>query len=319
MVDPSDLTDPNAGYTYGVDAEGTNYPFVRLTEQTTNLLSDFYLSYHDNSKVGPFRISAVYNFDRPLGLAPAAPPGQNQSDLIVVDANNAVVCDTTAGTYVGRAFGRFYIHEWVGEGYVCRAVQHITFPEDLAESPRITEEGDERITEEGDERILEQLPSPVPASLVLQDGQLEERTYLWVNERVDKLIVNGEEITGDVRFVEGFNVSFGEQSPLPTFLFSALSSLASQADTPLIPQVSLTVAAVAGAGAGATPGCIERVPGIRYINGRGPDSHGNFLLEGDACIYVRLDTNNPEAGDPVLRLHQLKIGNDCTACRRFGG
>lgn len=316
MVDANDLTDPDAGRTFGVDAEGTNYPFVRLTEQTNNLLSDFYLSYKDGTKVGPFRISALYNFDRPLGLAPAPGPGQNQSDLIVVDANNSVVCDTATAQYVGRPFGRFYIHEWVGEGYVCRAVQHRTFPEDLLEATRATEQDEDRITEQDEERILEQLPSPVPASLTLTDGQLDERTYHCLNERVDRLIVNGEEIEGDVRFVEGFNVSFGAESPLPTFLFDAIAVLAPRSAMAVLPTSSITVSAIAGAGQGTAPGCIDREPGIRYINNRGPDSHGNFLLEGDECIYVRLDTNNLESGNPVLRPHQLKIGNSCTACRR---
>lgn len=316
MVDSSDLTNPNAGRAYGVDAEGTNFPFVRFHADTQSLLADFYLSYADKSKVGPFRISTFLNFDRPLGLSPAAPVGENQCDLIVVDANNATVCNTATGTYTGRPFGRYYLHEWRGEDYVCRAVQHTTFLEDLIEATRATESDDDRILEDGDERIIEQLPSPVASFIQPADGQLDERTYLPVNDRVDTLIVNGDEIDGDVIFVEGFNVSFGTQPVLPTFLFDAIAALQPDLAAEIVPTTSLTVSAIAGAGDGPAPGCLEREPGIRYINKRGPDQHGNFIFEGDACIYVRVDTSNPESDDPILRPHQLKIGNDCTACRK---
>ena len=77
---------------------GTNYPFVRPSEDIQYLLGDVYLSYPDDSYTYeyPLRIEWLYGF----GTAPVTPPAgyptpTHTHDVIIKDANDVTVFDST--------------------------------------------------------------------------------------------------------------------------------------------------------------------------------------------------------------------------------
>lgn len=311
----ADLFSPDAGFGVGVDFFGTNYPFVRPSSDLRWLISDLWFAHSDTSVNPPLFVQQMLHFGRPLLLEPPGPANEHPCDVILVDADSNVVCDTRqAESYTGRAFGtRFYIHEWVFLDKVCRVVQHTKLRSSQLEAMRVTETGDLVSTEDLRQRIIEQLSSPIPMILDPESGELDERSHELIPERVTSLQVGTDIITGNVTLVAGYNVQLEKDQSSARSVVNPIPAFASVSNTGLNSlESTIVLSAVAGGGSGVFPGCQDTQLGLQSINGVPADTAGNFLLGATGCLFVRppylLD-------DPTqLASATLRMGNNCTVC-----
>lgn len=135
----------------------------------------------------------------------------------------------------------------------------------------------------------------LPRTITPARGALDARTSLVLPPRVRSLGTDPA-APGGVTLVAGYNV--------------ALTPGAGP---------SVTIAAVAGAGAGRAPGCGGgEADALRTINGQGPDPRtGNLALDTSGCYYFRRVWIHPDDAAPgvLVRLDgTLKVGNDCKPC-----
>lgn len=311
----ADLFSPDAGFGVGVDFYGTNYPFVRPSTDLRWLISDLWFAHSDTAAQPPLFVQQLLHFGRPLLLEPPGPETEHPCDIILVDANSDVVCDTRqAESYTGRAFGnRFYIHEWLFLDKVCRVVQHTKLRLTQLEAMRVTETDDLVTTEDLQQRIIEQLSSPVPVLLSPESGELDERAHELIPERITSIQVGTDIITGNVTIVAGYNVQLEKDQSNSRSVISPIPGFASAANTGLnAVESTIVLSAVAGGGSGAFPGCQDTNLGLRSINGVTADASGSFLLGATGCLFVRppylLDTPTQ------LASASLRMGNNCTVC-----
>jgi len=293
-VDPETLMSPDAGRGAGVEFHGSVYPFVLPSSDVRGLLSDFWLSHDDAAVVGPLRISTFYHFGRPLGLESAAPPGEHDCDLVVVDANNYVVCDTrTADSYTGQAFGlRFYVHEWRLADRICRAVQH------------------SKLHLSAEEILLD----PIPSLIVPDSAVLDERTHEKLPARLLSITVGEDVLQGNIRLSAGYNMQIetNARTRLSAPNLISPSLLQGGGSALRLTENRISFAIVPGAGQGRSPGCSGGEIGLRSINNAKPTPRGHLLLAGLACIDV---SQPPRPGRPLeLIPSTLQLGNHCTAC-----
>lgn len=231
------------GYGVSVNPTGTNFPFIREVSGAERLFADMYLGHRVESAVLPLRVTDISGFQQP--------PVASRADILIIDANNDVVFDSTTSTnyrYVNWS-SRFRIHEWITDSAVCRVVQHTgqNDPEDVI---------------------------VYPSSQTLVNAVLDERvSELWPKE-VSKIVINGNDIQGDVEIVGGYNFT--------TSLYNVVKSGGKERIN------SIFVAAAPGSGEGLTPGCEEeatQTPPIRRINQVGPSETGAFALMANECLW----------------------------------
>jgi hypothetical protein len=288
---------------------GLDYPLIAPSADIRYLIADFYLAYEDLAQqfVGPLRIKWLYG----VGCETSTPPGwaptpTHAADILIVDANNAVVFNSTAlgsdPTY--RQFSTwcwglrknsaacnaaydYKIYEWVGNTHVCRIVVYQTWPE---------------TADDNDEDAKRNYATHIaPTSAVI-----DERAVYKMPKRVNSLIlpnvgVGGVTITRDsADLVAGLNTDM-----LTSDQLTRGSRLTRQ----------ITLAAIPGAGAGKYIDCQESNPPIRSINGlTGP----KILLGAKDCLWLRTptsltpsDTLTPQKPGGVST---LQIGSNCPAC-----
>lgn len=311
-----DLHSDDAGLGSGVDAFGTNYPFILPGAAERGVLADFWLAYDGPDYVLPLRITELRHFGRPLGLEPEV-SGENLCDVEVRDAAGTLVCDTATAAYVGRAFGtRFYVHEWRLNDVIVRAVQHAKFTDAILDALRLVESSEaesERLTEEDDYRLLEQPINPLASLIQPDDGRLDPRTYLRMPERVLSIEIDGVVLSGDIVLQAGYNIELAERSqatlPLPTALPTQLLTDSS----PVALEAGTVISAITGAGVGALMDCTGAEVGLQSINDVRPDPAGAFRLSGVSCLYVKQPPTNPLV-PAVLRPSTLQMGNHCSGC-----
>ena len=148
---PPDPTPPRARHSIGVNQPpngGNDYPFVRPSPDVYFLLGDFYLSYADDtcSYAYPFRIEWMYGFGTrqysesgsEVDPLPGYPTPTHEYDILVKDANNVTVFDSTV---VGTGddadnvspfkwsewYSRYVVIEWTDKSkdIVCRCTKFI--------------------------------------------------------------------------------------------------------------------------------------------------------------------------------------------------
>jgi hypothetical protein len=277
---------PEGGYGTSVNPTGVHFPFIREVPEAKRLFSDMYLGHKVKSALLPLRVSEITGFTQPPISSssfsdPAAP---FRAELVVVDAENAVVFDSaTADRYSYKPWSdRFAIHEWVGADVVCRVVQHTGQhdPEDVLVYPDYQ---------------------------TLTGAVLDERVSEIWPDNVTKIIVNGNEIDGDIEFVGGYN-----------FTNTLASTDAVDGNARIN---SIFVAAVPGSGLGLTPGCPEQVTQeipIRNINKAGPDARGSFVITGDECISIpRPGITSGQGSNRVITFdidNGLTLKESCLPC-----
>ena len=324
--------------------EEHDYPLVLPSEDVRYLLADVYLSLDDPGWDGslplfqpPFRIYWLYGFGcepAPFPIPAAggsaswssvcsesaqATPGcmpipVNAHDIVVVDAENRIVFDSTVMgvTYSARDWGdRLRIVTWQHPtDACCTVVYHTAWPPDETPTPRNYPVYFFPQNATLDARTVEQLPRRLRSVTVLLD-------------RVQEL---------GMEFRAGYNMKLTTK----------------EVTRGLRKATQVIFDATPGEGEGKFPDCQPDQLYIRTINGVPADKHGGFTLTAKDCYWVRRPTRllstsprqtAPEtslspgniptpnlpaadagtsknaAGWPAnLQYADLQIGNDCGPC-----
>jgi hypothetical protein len=122
---------PTGGKGTGVEAQGSNFPFVQPSDDIVGLLADLWLAHENHDAVLPFSVSFLSGFQE------AFDDVSSSAQITIVDANGATVFDSPDAHYYWKPFGpRLRVHEWLfPQGAVCRVVQHTAVPEDRPDWP----------------------------------------------------------------------------------------------------------------------------------------------------------------------------------------
>jgi hypothetical protein len=238
---------PTGGKGTGVEANGSNFPFVQPSPDIQGLLADLWLSHEVRDVALPLRVTSLVGFQAAFDGLPSA------AQITIVDANDVVIFNSVASNYHWKEWSdRLRVHEWLFNDRVCRAVQHKATADPVPPWPdEITPINgvlDERASELMPERLLTLSVANTPAS------------------SVDNIPVAGE-----ITFINGWNVNIAS-APY---------------QEPLRNTTSMTFSADPGGGPGRYPGCQSPDIVIRKIGGVGPDKNGNFTLAAGNCYFVR--------------------------------
>ena len=272
---------------------GRDYPFVCPLDDVSLLLTDAYLSHDDRECqfVRPFRVAWLYGFGADAADTPAfAPAPVNAQEILIFDANNQVVFDSTeaidfATTDWPITDPRAKVLEWKTETAVARVTWHTEFGiNDDVKTYSISFEPD--------------------------NGQLDARVVNRRSPRVNSLRVGLVTFGPDeiVKWTSGFNIDQQVEA------FNTDGGRKGQ---------QIVMSADPGGGKGRFPGCEDPNIVIRRINGQSPLTNGNYILDALDCYAVRQPTTlvtNPsvEPGSPIFAAlateSTLQVFNDCVAC-----
>jgi hypothetical protein len=284
----------NGGRGIGVEAQGTNFPFTDPSPDIEGLFADFYLSHQVREIKLPLRISWMRGMTQPPGSGtdPIELDGIGlevddsllllgaeeaiQPDLIVLDANDLVVFDSTSATFrdVRTWSSRFYVLEWRTALAECRAVLHAGA---------------------NDEEDVQSYPDEFEP----ENATLDERASDLLPKRVLSLTVNGVTFDQAVEIVQGYNLAIS-----PTTAAAGKSRRA---------RTRLVISAEPGSGSGRFPSCEETDTVIRQVNNVGPDAQGNLILSAADCYWLeRPVTNDGSFATPVPAT--LQLNSNCGTC-----
>lgn len=291
---------------------GTNYPLIAPSTDIQYLFADLFVSFDDlaDEVVYPLRIAWLYNFGTnsvtpPLGW----PTPTNGRDIVIVDANDLVVFDSTQSlTFKERLWdgNRLRISEWVNNDKVCRVVAHVEWTQaDLDAGLDIT---------------YDDYIEPV-------NGILNADAWYKLPKRVLSLQVGLTNIAQTrVVLQEGYNMAL---EYLETPIVSSLDLPSFNATDKLVVGTRVTnrisLAAEPGAGLGVFPGCVDAEQYIRTVNRVKGNSYQNFGYDSEGCIRtqrpVGLTSLNPREFDyasfqlsPTAAASAIEVLNDCQNC-----
>jgi len=288
---------------------GTNYPFVSPSADVKHLLGDFFLSFDDlsDTAVYPLRVSWLYGFGTDVVTKPADAPNPTHShDIVVVDANNVVVFDSTLATsFKATAWdNRLLILEWTGSS-VLRCTMHTAWTQADIDAGR--------------NRTYANHITPV-------NGELQADTWFKLPKRVRSVRVGATVIQAkQLTLAEGYNVALAAETSAVaniqvTPFGNAKSLVAGTRNTHRI-----SIASTPGSGLGVFPGCVDQTPTIRTINKVQGSSHQDFTFESEGCIRtqrpVELVTESPRilscsaAGLTTANAAAaISLANNCKNC-----
>lgn len=279
---------------------GLDYPLVQPSADIRYLIADFYFAYNDpadytqtNSTPAqpPFRIKRLYNvgcIDNPVPTD-HVPRGGSAIDIVIVDANDAVIFDTTTAVLTEESVsawgGDYNLYIWKTADAVCRMLIYTTW----AAADDDKKNYDKYLAPQNavlDSRSVYRMPKHVK-SLSIRNGTFQTQAY-----------------RGDFVFQNGYNTEIAAVDP---------------ATTAFRRTTRIAFSAVSGSGAGKYP-CATGSPTIEYpiktINGVPTGAGGHFLLGAADCLWIRRPTiyipgtANPRPTQTV----QQQIGADCKPC-----
>ena len=123
---------------------GSLYPFVNPSPDILYLLGDFFVSFDDLSDeiVYPLRVAWMYGFGTNSVSPPSGWPTPTHShDLVVVDANDVIVFNSTLATRFTHSTwdNRLLILEWTNADRVCRCTKFTAWTQaDIDDGQTIT-------------------------------------------------------------------------------------------------------------------------------------------------------------------------------------
>ena len=165
---------PTGGKGTGVEASGSNFPFVQPSGDIVGLLADLWLSHDRQEVVPPLRVTQLTGFQQAFEGQPSA------AQITIVDSKNTTIFDSPGAAYHYKPWGRLWIHEWLFSNAVCRVVQHCAVPE-----PRVS----------------------WPSEIVPINGVLDERTSeVWPERLLFLSDSSGTTVQGSIQFNNGYNV-----------------------------------------------------------------------------------------------------------------
>lgn len=280
---------------------GLDYPLVAPSPDIQYLIADLHLAYDDVGEYdpgiapaqSPLRIKYLYGIGC-LENTPAAgfPAPAHTADIVIVDAANRVILDTTAPnvffeTQQWSADYRIYV--WRTTTAVCRLVAYTTWPDD-----------DNNTTDADTLRHYNKYLTPTSAAI-------DERAVYKMPRRLLTLRVrNGQTVSprysGAFKFANGYS----------TEIIPAAREVKSFRN-----NTKITFSAVSGSGRGKYGTCPEILtPPIYKINGV-PGKNGDFQVSGLGCLWIRRRTvMGPAPGFVVTPsvTSQQQIGADCAPC-----
>lgn len=268
---------------------GLDYPLVKPSDFTRNIIADFYLAYDDLGEYGkgaitkfPLQIKYLLGVggnatDLPVG----APVPSHAADIVVVDSAGTEILNTAIpeATFASRDWGNSYrIYEWITPDAVCQLVIYIS-----------QQQNDQHIVPDSavlDARVVHKLPKRLRSlSVRAKNSDVTSGPYF-----------------GNVHFKNGYNTEIITNPP--TIEQRVINT-------------NINFSAEAGTGVGYFPECGDGydendVPiprNIKTINGVAPAPSGDFLLSAGDCLYTR-----PRLDDNRLDHSKLAVGADCTPC-----
>lgn len=256
--------DPSGGQGIGPDATGRNYPLLEPGPDMAGVLADFYLAHRVVDAVLPLSIAWLYGAnlayndgapdpaDSGSGVAHTPP---HAADVVVVDAANVPVFDSTAATsFRSTAFSnRLHVYEWADASTVCRLVQHTAVPDPSLFSPR-------------------------PARIWPVDGRLDERCSELIPSRLTGL----QGLSGGVAVAGGYNTTL-DASPGPpglrrsTTLTLAMAAGSGLGRAPGCVDLAIHAATINGATADARGNLTLAADGCYWAR---PPVSGDALVPG---------------------------------------
>lgn len=290
---------------------GSLYPFVNPSNDILYLLGDFFVSFDDidDEIVYPLRVAWMYGFGT---NAVAPPPGwptpAHSHDLVIVDANDVVVFDSTlAITFTSSTWdNRLEILEWTNSDRICRCTKFTQWTQaDINDGQTLT---------------YDDYIEPV-------NGELQADCWYQLPKRITSVQVGLTNITGKkINFSEGYNVALTQlanRNPLALNLPLIQQTKSVVAGTRQVNQIQ--IAANVGNGLGAFPGCTSTELTVKTINRVKANSYSNFTLDGEGCIRyqrpVGLISSNPREFDyasfvlsPTESAAAVQFHNNCKNC-----
>jgi len=330
------MANPAGRQSIGVDQSpgaGTRYPFVEPSEDILHLLGDLFVAFDDprDEIVYPLRVAWLYGFGEnpPVGTYPVfaagfhsfgqvawteltgwIPTPANSHDIIILDANDMIVFDsTTAIRFTSSIWdNRLRILEWTGKYAVCRCTQHTDWTqEDI---------------NDGQTRTYAQYILPI-------NGELQADTWYQMPKRVRSLLVDSDPIPVEhtaIVFEEGYNVAL-QRLPSSNVLTPLLSfAVPTTTVVPGTRKVNrINVSAVAGSGLGVFSDCASAEQVIRTINNVAGDSYQNFGYDAEGCIRVQRPIVSTSISpreftyaalnhSPTAAAAVIQSSNDCVNC-----
>lgn len=311
------------GIWYDQPQSGNAYPLVTPSADIRYLLADASLSYTDptapdSSFELPFRISWLYGFGTEDSVSPDpdTPAPSHAYDVIIVDANDTVVFDSTASgvLYESREWTAWLrITRWERpDGAVCSIVHHTAWG--LTDSPPV---------------------QAYPRYFFPDAAVLQEQTVYRLPRRAQSLTAILDTITAkNVTLSGGYNMGLT--------VTTTAAAVGGRRVT------GITFDAIPGAGSGVYVDCAPVDTPVRTINAVQPTKTGHFFINAAGCYYarrpMRLLTTSPRrllpetelapgnavevdlpddaagqttaaAGWPTASEYaHLQLGNDCGAC-----
>lgn len=296
---------------------GLDYPLVSPSEDIRYLIADFYLAYDDPGfyrtssplRQHPLRIKWLYGVGCEAAVQPVwAPTPVHAADILVVDANDVAVFDSTQLVsansdpnyfeFSQRSWGDDYeIYQWVGSDAVCRLVVYKTWPPSaIAEADAAHFSADELVKKHW------------PVHLAPTDAVLDERAVYKMPRRVRSIRVAPALAASAFRRA-GATLAAGNNMVIA----SAAPGL-----NDLRRNTEITFNVEPGAGTGKYEDCPEEPTSPIYqINGVTPNEYGDIVIAGPSCMFVRQPTAIEGDGVRPVRTSgsaTLALNTDCSPC-----
>jgi hypothetical protein len=306
------MADPRGRQPIGLEqppGSGTNYPFVSPSDDIKHLLGDLFLSFDDlaDTVVYPLRVSWLYGFGTDVVTPPTGVPTPTHShDIVIVDANNVVVFNSTLATrFTATPWdNRLLILEWTGSS-VLRCTMHTAWtPADIASNRTRT----------------------YANHIEPDDGELQADTWFKMPKRVLSVRIGNTKMQAtQLTFAGGYNIELATETDAAAGIefttFGDTKSLVAGDRT----SHRISLSAEPGSGLGVFPGCADPAATIRTINKVQGSSHQNFTFETEGCIRtqrpVGIVTTSPRVLDcsaegltPTNAASTISLANNCKNC-----
>jgi hypothetical protein len=272
---PDFVVHPYGRRPIGVDqppSSSDSYPLLVVPDALTGLLAGLRLAYRDDRCLFtlPFKIAYLYGFgtlEEPLIVLPDDPV--HDYEIWIVDAENRLVFNSTSAgdIRIREVAGRLTHVTWLSVYGSCHLTVHSAWTQ---------EDIDTGVARE------------YSRTMELENAILDPRTTVRMLPRVDSLTCALTTVAGRVELAEGFNVELSLNQNLGTYQ-DLVTDLYERVVADGLPKLSqkatrtpkqINIAAIAGAGRGRVSGCQDEAgTTIQTLNGIGPDSAGNLILQ----------------------------------------
>lgn len=269
---------------------GTDFPFTNPSEDVQYLLGDLQLYYVDDEDVfePPFSVQTLWGFE--IGNAHDITASGNAFDILIVDANEAVVFDSREDAEMSQRdwFSRADVICWKKADATCKVIRHYAWSQgDLDAGLRVV----------------------YPSTLSPVNGELHPTCVVRQPPNLRSITVEGDTITDEeVHLVAGYNTEF-------TLERDQTGRDGRRADI-----VTMTMSP--GLGDGRVPGCSDSEEGddLLQLENAKADSRGAVYIEGDGCISVGRveevqigDYRYPTVQDEFTLAFYNRCSNPCDA------